>query len=73
MMSKTKIALVSDWRNGWRWFSSWALLLIIFLATEPLPHEVLVLMPEPMRQKMMAVIAVMGLVLRFVRQSKKDA
>lgn len=70
MTHKNKIKLVSDWREGWRWFSTWALLALVYLTLNPLPPEVLVFIPEPHRDKMVAVIAIAGFVLRFVKQSK---
>lgn len=62
--------LVENWRTGWRWFSSWAFVLIVFLATNPLPDEILVLLPAVVQDHLTAVVAVCGLVLRFVRQSE---
>lgn len=69
-MSKAKETqvLVKDWRQGWKWVSSWALALIIFLTTVPLPDELLNAIPEPLRVQLLGAIAVVGLVMRFVKQ-----
>lgn len=69
-MQKTKIKVVSNWRDGWRWFSTWAMLLIVYLTLNPLPPEVMALLPPELQQKMIAVIALAGFVLRFISQSK---
>ncbi|WP_264689283.1 hypothetical protein [Moraxella bovis] len=29
-----KLQLVANWRKGWQWFSTWAFMLIVFLATQ---------------------------------------
>lgn len=65
-----KIKLVQDWQRGWRWFSTWAFALVIFLASVDLPPEVLALIPPVMQDKLTAVVAVCGLVLRFINQTK---
>ena len=62
--------IVSNWKSGWRWFSSWAFLLIVFISTEPLPPELLAVMPEAVQRNLTAIVAALGLVLRFVGQSK---
>ena len=64
-----KLELVKHWQTGWRWFSTWAFALIVFLASTPLPPEVVALLPEWVQRHLIAVVAVCGLVLRFVRQT----
>lgn len=64
-----KPQLVTNWRKGWRWFSTWAFMLIVFLATTPLPPELTGMLPPIMQDKLTAVVAVCGLILRFVSQS----
>lgn len=65
-----KPQLVTNWRKGWRWFSTWAFMLIVFLATTPLPPELTDMLPPIMQDKLTAVVAVCGLILRFVSQNK---
>lgn len=60
---------VENWREGWKWISSWALALVVYLTTFPVPDEVLNLLPEEMRLKVVGVIAFVGLVMRFIAQS----
>ena len=62
--------LVDNWQTGYKWFSNWAFMLIIFLATTPLPPEVVDILPPIIQDKLTAIVAVCGLILRFVRQSK---
>lgn len=65
----TKPTIVKNWRKGWRWFSVWAFALIVFFATTPLPPEVIALLPKPVADNLIVLVAVCGLILRFVRQS----
>lgn len=66
-----KIKPVKNWREGWKWLSNWAFVLVIFLATTPLPPEILVLVPEENQKHVIAIVAVAGLILRFINQSKR--
>lgn len=68
-----KLKIVQNWRKGWRWFSVWAFALIVFFATTPLPPEVIALLPKPLADNLVAFVAVCGLILRFVNQSKTNA
>ncbi len=65
-----KIKPVKNWQEGWKWLSNWAFVLVIFLATTPLPPEILVLVPEENQKHVIAIVAVAGLILRFINQSK---
>lgn len=67
-----KIKPVKNWKEGWKWFSTWAMLLIIYLTLNPLPPEVMALLPPELQQKMIAVVAMAGFVLRFISQSKQS-
>lgn len=67
-----KIKPVKNWKEGWKWLSSWAFVLVIFLATTPLPPEILVLVPEENQKHVIAIVAVAGLILRFINQSKQS-
>lgn len=66
-----KIKPVKNWKEGWKWLSNWAFVLVIFLATTPLPPEILVLVPEENQKHVIAIVAVAGLILRFINQSKR--
>ena len=63
-----KFELVPMWRTGWKWFSNWAFMIIVFLATVPLPPEVVAMLPPVIQKYLIAIVAVCGLVLRFVKQ-----
>ena len=65
-----KIKPVKNWREGWKWLSNWAFVLVIFLATTPLPPEILVLVPEENQKHVIAIVGIAGLILRFIDQSK---
>lgn len=68
MQKKMKLKIVDNWRTGYKWFSNWAFIVIMFLATTPLPPEIASLLPQVMQDKLMAIVAVCGLVLRFIKQ-----
>lgn len=65
-----KIKPVKNWKEGWKWLSNWAFVLVIFLATTPLPPEILVLVPEENQKHVIAIVGIAGLILRFIDQSK---
>lgn len=67
-----KPIIVQNWKTGWRWFSNWAFMLIIFIATVPIPPEILSILPEHKRNLLTAVVAFFGLILRFINQSKPE-
>lgn len=67
-----KNILVTNWRTGWRWFSNWAFVLIVFIATVPIPPEILNLLPSEKREYLMAMVAMAGLILRFINQTKPE-
>lgn len=64
-----RLKIVENWRKGWRWFSVWAFALIVFFATTPLPPEVVAILPKPLADNLIVLVAVCGLILRFVQQS----
>lgn len=66
-----KIKPVENWKQGWKWFSTWALLLVIYLTLYPLPPEVMALIPEDQRENVVGAIALAGFLLRFISQSKR--
>lgn len=68
-----KLQLVANWRKGWQWFSTWAFMMIVFLATTPLPPEITGLLPPVVQDKLTAIVAVCGLILRFIKQSNPNA
>ena len=62
------MTLVKDWKQGWKWISSWALALIILLTTVPLPPELLELLPADIQTELLRYIAIVGFVMRYIRQ-----
>lgn len=67
-----KTIFVQNWKTGWKWFSNWAFMLIIFIATVPIPPEILSILPDEKRNILTAVVAFFGLILRFINQSKPE-
>ena len=66
-----KIKVVENWRSGWKWLSNWAFVLVIYLATTPLPPELLMLLPEENQKQAIVIAGIAGLILRFIDQSKR--
>ena len=67
-----KFELVPKWQTGWKWFSNWAFMLIVFLATVPMPPEVIALLPPTIQKHLIAIVAICGLILRFVKQASSN-
>lgn len=63
---------VNNWQQGWKWFSAWALALLAILAALPMSPEIMAMLPPGSRNTAMQVIALSGLILRFVQQSKRS-
>lgn len=68
-MKNIEKILVDNWRHWWRWFSNWAFLLIVFIATVPIPPEALVYVPDEWKIHVMRAVAITGWILRFIKQS----
>lgn len=66
---KFNIKLVDNWQTGYKWFSNWAFIVIVFLASTPLPPEITGLLPTVIQDKLTVIVAVCGLILRFIKQS----
>lgn len=65
--------LVENWQQGWRWFSNWAFVIVAFLAAEPLSPEIVALLPHFLQDKIITLVAIAGLISRFISQSKQGA
>ena len=63
--------VVPDWRGGWKWFSNLALAAIVAINTAPIPPEVLDGLPPDARQQVTIGLAVVGILGRFINQSRK--
>ncbi len=62
--------IVENWQQGWRWFSNWAFVIVAFLAAEPLPTEIVALLPNFLQDRLITLVAIAGLISRFISQSK---
>ncbi|MFW2176640.1 MULTISPECIES: hypothetical protein [unclassified Moraxella] len=63
------LELVPHWQTGWKWFSTWAFALIVFFASVPMPPEIMALIPAEYQKHVVSLVALCGLILRFVKQS----
>ena len=64
---------VHNWRNGWKWLSGWAFILIGYISVYGVPSEILTLVPEANQAKATAILALVGLICRFINQSQATA
>ena len=62
--------LVSNWRSGWKWISSWTFALIAYIAVYGIPPEIMSLLPVGSQTKVIAVLSIIGMICRFINQSK---
>lgn len=70
LVSENNGVLVSNWKQGWKWFSNLALGAIVAINTVPLPAEVLQALPPDTQSKVTIGLAVLGIVGRFINQAK---
>lgn len=61
---------VANWRNGWKWFSNLALTAIVAINTVPVSPEMLDALPPDIRQQVTIGLGVIGILARFINQSK---
>lgn len=66
-----KFELVHNWKNGWKWFSTWAFALIVFFANVSIPPDVMKLIPDNIQPHVISFVAICGLILRFVNQTHR--
>lgn len=60
--------LVNDWKQGYKWISAWCLAFIIYVSQYGVPAELLAIIPEQYHGNILTVAALIGLVMRFVKQ-----
>ena len=66
----TPTFLVDDWKHGWKWFSTYAFLIIAYVANFGVPQEIVDIVPLEHKGKIVTIAALCGLIFRFVKQSK---
>jgi len=62
--------LVNNWKKGWKWVSSWTFAVIAYIAINGIPPEIMALIPEASKDNVIGTLAVIGLIFRFINQSK---
>ncbi|WP_119689334.1 hypothetical protein [Acinetobacter nosocomialis] len=64
--------LVHNWRKGWKWFSNVAFAGIVAVQTfyDTLPPELIATLPADAQSKITLGLAVLGLIGRFINQTK---
>ena len=63
--------VVPNWKQGWKWFSNLALAAIVAINTSPIPPEIIDALPPDARQQVTIGLAVVGILGRFINQSRK--
>jgi hypothetical protein len=64
-----KIELISNWRDGWRFYANWMYLAIIaapelYLALSTVPGT------DPLILRAVQVMAAIGIIVRFIKQNR---
>lgn len=62
--------LVKNWHTAWKWLSTWAFGLIVYVSVAGIPPEIMALIPEASQGKATAVLALLGFMGRFINQSR---
>lgn len=64
--------IVSNWQSGWKWFSNIAFALIVAVQAfyDTLPPELIATLPADTQSSITATLAILGLLGRFINQSK---
>ncbi|MCU4601876.1 DUF7940 domain-containing protein [Acinetobacter ursingii] len=64
--------IVSNWKNSWKWFSNIAFAMIVAVQAfyDALPPEVLSALPADTQQTLTAVLAILGILGRYINQSR---
>lgn len=61
--------LVDDWKQGYKWITTYAFLIIAYIAQFGIPTEIIDIVPEEHRGTLLTFVALCGLVFRFLKQS----
>ena len=67
----SKSWVVPNWQHGWRWFSNIALATIVAINTAPIPPEIIQALPPHAQQQVTIGLAIVGILGRFINQSRK--
>lgn len=62
--------LVSDWKQGYKWITTYAFLIIAYVAQFGVPDEIMAILPTEHHGKIITFVAMCGLIFRFLKQSK---
>lgn len=60
--------LISNWKEGWKFFSNWCFALIAWISVNGLPPEIMAIIPEDNVGHVLAVLSALGIVSRLIRQ-----
>ncbi|MEC5321599.1 hypothetical protein VSX61_22185 [Brenneria populi subsp. brevivirga] len=69
-----KIQLIDEWKQCWRWFSSWALIIAGAIPSVwvELPSDLKSAIPVDIMSTVTTVVAACGLIGRVVQQGKNN-
>ena len=61
--------LVDDWKQGYKWITTYVFLIIAYIAQYGIPDEIVNIVPQEHRGTVLTFIALCGLLFRFLKQS----
>lgn len=73
LVSENNGLVVSNWRNSWKWISNIAFALIVAVQAffDTLPPELIATLPHDAQSKITMGLAVLGVIGRFINQSRQ--
>jgi predicted cobalt transporter CbtA len=61
--------LVDNWREGYKWISTYMFLIVAYIAQFGIPPELMATLPTEHQGKVIGFVAICGLIFRFIKQS----
>lgn len=68
-LMQPKTWIVDNWRDSWKWISTWCFALIAFFTSVDIPPEILAVLPDQIRSYLIAFTALCGVLGRYLNQS----
>lgn len=62
--------IVHNWKSGWKWISNWMFLVIVYIAINGVPPEIMAVIPIKHQGYVIAFCAILGIGFRFYNQSR---
>lgn len=65
--------LVDNYKDMFKWFSTWAFIIIAYITAGPIPEDMVASIPAEYRGYVITVFAIVGLILRMVKQGSENS